>query len=116
MIVYQAIKAGCGEALLRRTVRLIWRYKGANSNVEGRMPEGLQPKVADDVAVVPCNLPDAPERRMLFSPCWSLLTPQCRTRLGADPEPSSSRPTIGHLANPRPARWLCSLCFIPGLR
>jgi hypothetical protein len=72
--------------LLRSTVRLIWRYKAANSNAKWRMPEVLKVKVADDVAVVPCNLPDAPERRMLFSPCWSLLTRQRRTQLDADPE------------------------------
>lgn len=86
MIVYLATYPRCGAALLRSTVRLNWRYKAANAHAEGHMPEGLKSKATDDSAVVTYQWPHTPERRMLVSPCESLLTPERRTRLGADPE------------------------------
>lgn len=86
MIVYLATYPRCGAALLRSTVRLNWRYKSANSHAEGHLPDRLKSKATDDAAVVTYQWSGAPERRMLVSPCESLMTHERRTRLGADPE------------------------------
>ena len=85
--------------------------KGGRLQRRGAHVGGTEVGSGCEVAVIPCNLPDAPERRMLFSPHGSLLTPQRRT---PTPNSSSSGLTSGNLANPRPASWPCSLCFIPG--